>query len=278
MRTTFSIIVIVATAAWLSPPARAQQAPATPAAQAPAAGASQTPPKGNPKDTEVWDPVPPVVTPGATNSEPPSDAIILFDGKNLDQWVSVKDKSPAGWKVADGIMTVVKSAGNIETKRSFKNYQLHLEWRIPTEITGTDQARGNSGLFLASTGAGDGGYELQILDSYNNKTYVNGQAGSIYKQGIPLANAMRKPGEWQVYDVVWTAPAFNTDGTVKTPAYVTAFHNGVLVQNHFELKGETVYIGKPEYKKYETAPIKLQAHGDPSPPISFRNIWVRELK
>ena len=116
----------------------------------------------------------------------------------------------------------------------------------------SDQARGNSGLFLASTGPGDAGYELQILDSYNNKTYVNGQAASIYKQGIPLANAMRKPGEWQVYDVVWTAPTFNADGTVKTPAYVTAFHNGVLVQNHFELKGETLYIGKPEYKKYDT--------------------------
>jgi hypothetical protein len=278
MRTTFSIIVIVATAGWLRLPADAQQAPAAPTAQTPPAAASQTPPKGNPKDTEVWEPVPPVVTPGATNSEPPSDAVILFDGKDLDQWVSVKDKSPAGWKVADGVITVVKSAGNIETKRSFKNYQLHLEWRIPADVTGTDQARGNSGLFLASTGAGDGGYELQILDSYNNKTYVNGQAGSIYKQGIPLANAMRKPGEWQTYDVVWTAPTFNADGTVKTPAYVTAFHNGVLVQNHFELKGETVYIGKPEYKKYETAPIKLQAHGDPSPPISFKNIWVRELK
>jgi hypothetical protein len=278
MRTIFSITLVFSTAAWLTLPAHAQQAPATPAAQTPPAGASQTPPKGTPKDTEVWEPVPPVVTPGPANSDPPSDAIILFDGKNLDQWVSVKDKSPAGWKVADGVMTVVKSTGNIETKRSFKNYQLHLEWRIPTEITGTDQARGNSGLFLASTGAGDGGYELQILDSYNNKTYVNGQAASIYKQGIPLANAMRKPGEWQTYDVVWTAPTFNADGTVKTPAYVTALHNGVLVQNHFELKGETLYIGKPEYKKYETAPIKLQAHGDPSPPISFRNIWVRELK
>lgn len=278
MRTTFSLIVIVATAASLTLRAHAQQAPSAPAAQTPPAAASQTPPKGDPKATEVWEPVPPVVTPGATDSEPPSDAIILFDGKNLDQWVSVKDKSPAGWKVADGVITVVKSAGNIETKRSFKNYQLHLEWRIPVDITGTDQARGNSGLFLASTGPGDGGYELQILDSYNNKTYVNGQAGSVYKQGIPLANAMRKPGEWQTYDVVWIAPTFNPDGTVKTPAYVTAFHNGVLVQNHFELKGETVYIGKPEYKKYETAPIKLQAHGDPSPPISFRNIWVRELK
>ena len=283
MRTTLSIAIIV-TFTVLTLPARAQQA-ATQAGQAPAAAqppatpqATQAARAAQAKETEVWEPVPPVVTPGTTNSAPPSDAIVLFDGTNLDQWVTVKDKSPAGWKVADGVMTVVKPVGNIETKRSFKNYQLHLEWRIPTEITGSDQARGNSGLFLASTGPGDDGYELQILDSYNNKTYVNGQAASIYKQGIPLANAMRKPGEWQVYDVVWTAPTFNADGSVKTPAFVTAFHNGVLVQNHFELKGETLYIGKPVYKKYDTAPIKLQAHGDPSPPISFRNIWVRELK
>jgi len=277
MRQTSIIAIILTITAVLVAPATAQQTPAQPASPQAQGAAAQTA-KPSPKDTEVWEPVPPIVTPGATNDAPPSDAIILFDGKNLDQWVSTKDKSPAGWTVANGVMTVVKSAGNIETKRSFKNYQLHLEWRIPTEITGSDQARGNSGLFLASTGAGDGGYELQILDSYNNKTYVNGQAASIYKQGIPLANAMRKPGEWQVYDVVWTAPTFNADGSVKTPAYVTAFHNGVLVQNHFELKGETLYIGKPEYKKYDTAPIKLQAHGDPSPPISFRNIWVRELK
>jgi len=280
MRTIYSITLILTSCALLRLPVHAQQTPAAPAAQTPPAGAAQTPAKPGPKDTEVWEPVPPVVTPGPTNSDPPSDAIVLFDGKNLDQWVSTKDKSPANWKVADGVMTVVKTpaGNNIETKRSFKNYQLHLEWRIPTDVTGADQARGNSGVFLASTGAGDGGYELQILDSYNNKTYVNGQAGSIYKQGIPLANAMRKPGEWQTYDVVWTAPTFNADGTLKTPASVTAFHNGVLVQNHFELKGETLYIGKPEYKKYDTAPIKLQAHGDPSPPISFRNIWVRELK
>jgi 3-keto-disaccharide hydrolase len=278
MRTTFSITLIFAAATLMPAPGRAQQSPTAQGAQPQAAGAAQSTAKPSPKDTEVWEPVPAIVTPGATNGAPPSDAIILFDGTNLDQWVSVKDKSPAGWKVADGVMTVVKSTGNIETKRSFKNYQLHLEWRIPTEITGADQARGNSGLFLASTGPGDAGYELQILDSYDNKTYVNGQAASIYKQGIPLANAMRKPGEWQTYDVVWTAPTFNADGSVKTPAYVTAFHNGVLVQNHFELKGETLYIGKPEYKKYDTAPIKLQAHGDPSPPISFRNIWVRELK
>jgi hypothetical protein len=280
MRQTYSIAIIVTITAVLAMPAAAQQKPATQRAEPQAQGApAQTPAKPSPKDTEVWEPVPPIVTPGTTNDKPPSDAIILFDGTNLDQWVSTKDKSPANWKVADGVMTVVKTSGNnIETKRSFKNYQLHLEWRIPTEITGWDQARGNSGLFLAATGPGDAGYELQILDSYNNKTYVNGQAASIYKQGIPLANAMRKPGEWQVYDVVWTAPTFNADGSVKTPAYVTAFHNGVLVQNHFDLKGETLYIGKPEYKKYDTAPIKLQAHGDPSPPISFRNIWVRELK
>ena len=185
--------------------------------------------------------------------------------------------SPATWIVHDGIVTVNKKAGNIETKRSFHDYQLHLEWQEPTDIEGTNQARGNSGLFLASTGKGDAGYELQILDSFNNKTYVNGMAASIYKQSIPLANAMRKPGDWQVYDVIWTAPTFNADGTVKTPAYVTAFHNGVLVQNHFQLKGETAYIGTPTYKKFDGAPIKLQAHGDPSKPISFRNIWIREL-
>jgi len=235
--------------------------------------------KPKPQDTEVWEPVPKVVTPGATCTAPPSDAIVLFDGKNLDEWVSAQDHSPAKWTVADGILTVSKAhgVGNIETKRSFKNYQLHIEWRIPENITGSDQARGNSGVFLASTGPGDDGYELQVLDSYNNKTYVNGQAGSIYKQGIPLANPNRKPGEWQTYDVVWTAPTFNDDGTVKTPAYVTVLFNGVLVQNHFELKGQTLYIGKPFYKKYDTAPIKLQAHGDKSEPLSFRNIWIREL-
>jgi len=169
------------------------------------------------------------------------------------------------------------SVGNIETKRKFKNYQIHLEFKIPESITGSGQARGNSGLFLASTGPGDDGYELQILDSYNNTTYVNGQAASIYKQSAPLVNPNRKPGEWQSYDVVWTAPTFNDDGSLKTPAYVTALFNGVLVQNHFELKGQTLYIGKPFYKKYDSAPIKLQAHGDKSEPISFRNVWVREL-
>ena len=232
------------------------------------------------EDTEFYEPVPPVVTPGKTDSAPPSDAIVLFDGPNLDEWVLTRDKSPAKWTLADGVMTVNKAAGigNIETKRTFKDFQLHIEWRIPENITGTDQARGNSGVFLASTGAGDAGYELQILDSYNNKTYVNGQAGSVYKQSIPLVNPNRKPGEWQTYDVIWTAPRFTAAGAVQTPACVTALFNGVLIQNHFELKGETVYVGPPAYKPYDRAPIKLQAHGDRSEPISFRNIWVRELK
>jgi hypothetical protein len=238
---------------------------------------AQSPAKPKPEDTEIWEPVPPVVTPGATCGAAPSDAIVLFDGKNLDEWVTNRDKSPAKWDVADGVMTVNKTGGNIETKRSFKNYQLHLEWKVPTNITGSGQARGNSGVFLASTGPGDDGYELQVLDSYENKTYVNGMAGSIYKQAIPLANPTRKPGEWQAYDIVWTAPTFNTDGSVKTPAYVTVLFNGVLVENHFELKGQTLYIGKPFYKAYSSAPIKLQAHGDKSEPISYRNIWIREL-
>lgn len=238
---------------------------------------AQQPTAPKPEDTEVWKPVPRIVTPGMVDSAPPSDAIVLFDGGNLNQWVSAQDHSPAKWLVAGGVLTVSKAAGNIETKRAFRDYQLHIEWKIPKDITGSGQARGNSGVFLASTGPGDAGYELQILDSYNNKTYVNGQAGSIYKQSPPLVNANRKPGEWQSYDVVWTAPRFNADGSLKSPAYVTVFMNGVLVQNHFQLKGQTLYIGKPFYKAYDRAPIKLQAHGDPSQPISFRNIWVREL-
>ena len=238
---------------------------------------AQSPVKPKPEETEVWEPVPAVVTPGASCGAPHSDAIVLFDGKNLDEWVSNRDKTPAKWTIADGVMTVSKGEGNIETKRSFKNYQLHIEWKVPTNITGSSQARGNSGVFLASTGPGDDGYELQVLDSYENKTYVNGMAGSLYKQAIPLANPTRKPGEWQTYDVVWTAPTFNSDGSLKTPAYATVFFNGVLVENHFELKGQTLYIGKPFYKAYTAAPIKLQAHGDKSEPISFRNIWVREL-
>jgi Domain of Unknown Function (DUF1080) len=271
MRIHLSTLFAMATLVAVAVPLSAQQ-PAAPQGAGRQGGAA---PKH--EDTEIYEPVPPVVTPGAVDSAPPSDAIVLFDGRNLDEWVSNRDKSPAKWLVADGVMTVNKAVGNIETKRTFKNYQLHVEWRIPENITGTDQARGNSGVFLASTGSGDAGYELQVLDNYNSKTYVNGQAGSIYKQSIPLVNPNRKPGEWQTYEVIWTAPTFNADGSLKTPAYVTAFFNGILVQNHFELKGETLYIGQPFYKAYDRAPIKLQAHGDRSEPISFRNIWVREL-
>ncbi|MGH8158828.1 MAG: 3-keto-disaccharide hydrolase [Rhodanobacter sp.] len=231
----------------------------------------------DPKATEQWQPVPKVVVAGKQDSAPPSDAVVLFDGRDLAQWESSKDHSPARWNVHDGVLTVAKAAGNIQTKQRFKNYQLHLEWQVPRDITGEGQARGNSGVFLASTGPADEGYEIQILDSWKNKTYVNGQAASVYKQTPPLVNAMRAPGEWQTYDVIWTAPVFAADGTLKSPAYVTLFQNGVLVQNHTQLAGETFYIGKPKYTPYTEAAIKLQAHGDPSQPVSFRNIWVRPL-
>jgi len=229
------------------------------------------------EDTEFYEPVPKVVTPGKAYGEPPSDAIVLFNGKNLNQWVAVNDSTqPAQWVVKDNVLTVNKKAGNIQTRQSFLDYQLHIEWLIPKTITGTGQTRGNSGIFLSSIGKGDAGYELQVLDSYNNPTYVNGQAGSIYKQSAPLVNPNRPPGEWQTYDIAWTAPRFNENGSLKSPARVTVFFNGVLVQNNFELKGPTRYIGNPAYEAAHGAgPIKLQSHGDPSEPISFRNIWIR---
>ena len=238
---------------------------------------------GTPQETEQWAPIPAQVSPGDFSPlAAPSDAIVLFNGTNLNEWVSSKDRSlPARWRVDEknGLFVVDKSTGNIETRRLFRNFQLHIEWRVPADIQGEGQARGNSGIFLASTGPDDEGYEVQILDSWNNPTYVNGQAASIYKQAAPLVNASRKPGQWQSYDIVWTAPVFSSpDGKVKTPAYVTVMHNGVLVQNHVALAGETRYIGAPSYRvAHERAAIKLQAHGDPSAPISFRNIWVREL-
>ncbi|TWR28981.1 DUF1080 domain-containing protein [Mucilaginibacter pallidiroseus] len=231
-----------------------------------------------PEDTEKWEPVPKVVTPGKTVSDAPSDAVVLFDGKDLSKWEMVQDGSAAKWDVKDGVFTVNKQTGNIQTKQKFNNYQLHLEWKVPANITGTGQGRGNSGLFLASIGKGDDGYELQILDSYNNKTYVNGQAGSIYKQFIPLANPTKPPGTWNTYDVIWTAPTFKEDGSVKTPARVTVLFNGVLVENNIELLGPTQYIGTPAYRKpHGASPIKLQSHGDKSEPLSFRNIWIRDL-
>ncbi|AMJ66141.1 3-keto-disaccharide hydrolase [Hymenobacter sp. PAMC 26628] len=244
-----------------------------------AAVAQTAPPAGKPEETEVYTPVPPVVMPGKTSSDAPSDALVLFDGKNLDQWTSTENPGAvAPWAVKGDVLTVSKGTGNIQTKRSFGNYQLHLEWRVPANITGTGQARGNSGLFLASLGKGDEGYELQVLDSYNNKTYTNGMAGSVYKQIVPLANPTRKPGEWQTYDIIWTAPTFAPGGTVATPARVTVLFNGVLVENNVALLGPTRYIGKASYgAPHGPAPIKLQAHGDKSEPLSFRNIWIREL-
>ncbi len=230
------------------------------------------------EDTEFYSPVPDVVTPGKTCGNAPSDAIILFNGNSLKKWVLTNDTTKqADWLVQKDVLTVNKKSGNIQTKQSFQDYQLHLEFRIPKNITGTSQGRGNSGLFLASTGKGDAGYELQIMDSYNNPTYVNGQAGSIYKQFAPLVNANYPPGVWQSYDVTWTAPRFKDDGSLKSPARLTVFFNGVLIQNNVELKGETLYVGNPSYKAHGPSPIKLQAHGDKSEPISFRNIWIRRL-
>ncbi len=230
------------------------------------------------EDTEYYEPVPKVVKPGAAIiNTAPADAILLFDGKNLNEWVSAKDPTKsAGWTVAKKVITVNKAAGDIQTKRTFTDFQLHIEYRIPSYITGTGQARGNSGIFLAAP-AGQGGYELQVLDNYNNSTYVNGQAGSIYKQSPPLVNACRKPGEWQTYDVVWTAPRFNNNGTLQSAARITVLHNGILVQNNFTLKGHTPYVGQPAYSTHGPSPIALQAHGDKSEPISYRNIWLREL-
>lgn len=234
----------------------------------------------DPKLTEIYDTAyePKVVTPGAKCGEAPSDAIILFDGKNQDEWVSASDGvSPSGWIIKHGTLLVDKAAGSIQTKRKFTNFQLHIEWRIPKDIEGEGQARGNSGVFLACPGPGEKGYELQVLDSYINKTYFNGQAGSIYKQSIPLVNASRKPGEWQTYDVIWTAPLFNADGSLASAARVTVFYNGILVQNNFALKGVTRWRGTPYYYAHGPSPIQLQAHGDKSKPISYRNIWVRPL-
>ena len=226
-----------------------------------------------PKDTEVWTPEPARIAPGAIDAAP-SDAVLLFNGKDLGEWVSSNDPGkPADWTVADGAFTVRGGSGDIQTRRSFTDYQLHLEWRAPASSSGSGQGRGNSGVFLASTGNGSG-YELQILDCVDNKTYVNGQAASIYKQHIPLVNACAAAGEWQRFDVIWTAPRFGADGKLVSPAHVTALHNGVLVQNHVVLQGESLHVGKPTYRQHGALPIRLQDHGDA---VSFRNVWVRPL-
>jgi hypothetical protein len=220
-----------------------------------------------PEETEIWEPVPEVIDPGKGN-QAPSDALVLFDGSNLTQWKAANGGEP-GWKVQNGIMTVVPKSGAIATRESFGDCQLHIEWRSPEEIKGSGQGRGNSGVFLM------GRYEVQILDSYDNRTYSNGQAGSIYKQHIPLVNACRKPGEWQSYDIIFMAPHFDSEGDIVRPATITVLHNGVLIQNHVEIKGTTAYRGEHKYTAHpEKLPIQLQDHGNP---VSFRNIWIREL-
>lgn len=223
--------------------------------------------KPDPKDTEVWKPEPAIVSPGKDISDPPSDAIILFDGRNLDSWTDARGEA-ARWTVGNGSMTVAKGTGDVKTKQTFGDIQLHIEWRSPEKVEGDGQGRGNSGIFFCEL------YELQVLDSYNNRTYSNGQAGSIYKQSMPMVNASRRPGEWQTYDAVFITPKFNPDGTLNAPGHITVFHNGILIHHHTEIKGTTEYIGKPRIVAHGKGSLRLQDHGNPT---SFRNIWVREL-
>jgi hypothetical protein len=220
-----------------------------------------------PEDTELWTPVPVKVDPGSA-TKAPSDAIVLFDGSNLNQWMSPKTNGAAPWIVENGAFTVKPGTGNIRTKEKFGDCQLHIEWRTPAGIKGEGQDRGNSGIFLMEK------YELQVLDNFTNVTYSNGQAGSIYKQAIPLVNACRKEGEWQTYDVIFTAPKFKRDGSLDTPARITVLQNNVLVQNNFTLKGPTEYIGQPVYTEHGPLGIELQDH---SHKVSYRNIWIRKL-
>lgn len=220
-----------------------------------------------PEETEDWSRKPEVVTPGKW-TQPPSDAIVLYgEAADLANWES-QDGGEAKWAAGEEL-TVAARAGVIKTKQSFGDMQLHVEWRSPAEVKGDGQGRGNSGIFLM------GKYEVQVLDSYNNETYYNGQAGSIYKQTIPLVNACLPPGEWQKYDIIFKAPVFSEDGSTKSPPYVTIIHNGVLIQNHVEILGTTEYIGPPKNIAHpDKQPLILQDHGNP---VSYRNIWVREL-
>ncbi len=211
---------------------------------------------------------PPIVTPGRTNADPPSDAIVLFNGKDLSQWHAA-DGGAAKWSVRDGYVEVAPGAGEIVTNQQFGDVQLHIEWATPSVVKGEGQERGNSGVFLM------GRYEVQVLDSYENVTYYHGQAGAVYKQYAPLVNASRKPGEWQTYDIVFHAPHFDEQGKVTDRARVTALHNGVLIQNNVEIYGITyndrpaLYIAHPAQES-----LRLQDHGNP---IRYRNIWIRRL-
>jgi hypothetical protein len=216
--------------------------------------------------TEVWEPEPKVVN--TAWGKAPSDAVVLFKQDNLNRWVTLKgDDAP--WTVNGDVFTVKAGTGDIKTKQSFCDAQLHLEWRTPLpEANMEGQQRNNSGVFLQQR------YEIQILDSYRNRTYSNGQAGSVYKQSIPLVNAMHPPGEWQSYDIIFKAPTFDGEKLL-TPAFITVLHNGVLVQNHTKIQGKTEWIGAPSYKAHGCAPIQLQDHGNQ---VDFRNIWIRPLE
>jgi hypothetical protein len=219
-------------------------------------------------------PQPPVVkpAPGGDPMAPPSDAIVLFDGMSLASWRSADSATagqPARWKVENGYMEVVRGTGSIQTAQEFGDAHLHVEWTAPNPPTGTGQNRGNSGVFLMRT------YEVQVLDSYNNTTYPDGQAGAIYGQFPPLVNAMRPPGEWQVYDIIFRAPRFSPTGTVTTPARMTVFHNGIVVQDNVSLLGPTSHMVRTPFQAHpDKLPIMLQDHGDP---VRFRNIWIRPL-
>jgi len=229
------------------------------------------PARMTPQMTETFEPEVKIIQPADAVGMPPSDAIILFDGSDVNkEWEDSKG-NPTKWVVKDGDLVCVRGSGVIQTKRKFRDFQLHIEWKTPSEVTGEGQGRGNSGVYL------QGLYEVQVLDSYNNMTYRQGQAGSLYKQYSPLVNASRKPGEWQSYDIVYTAPRFASDSTIYfSPPRVTVFHNGVLIQNNVSLRGPTLYIGIPEYsiKKHWDEPLVLQDHGNP---VAYRNIWIREL-
>ena len=217
-------------------------------------------------------PEPTVVDPGPfkASAPPPTDAIVLFDGRSLANWRSADSANlPARWKVADGYMEVAAGTGSISTKQAFGDVQLHLEWRAPTPAKGEGQERGNSGVILM------GLYEVQVLDSYHNRTYADGSAGAVYGQFPPLVNASRPPGEWQTYDIVFHRPRFDRAGLVELPARMTVFHNGVLIQDDVQLSGPTAHQTRPPYRHHADAlPLTLQDHGDP---VRYRNIWIRKL-
>ncbi len=223
-----------------------------------------------PEETEYYEPKVPVVTPNGKGAAP-SDAIVLFDGSDFDAWISSNDSTAAPWHLnKNGSMTVKDKTGNIQTKQNFGDIQLHIEWKSPAEVSMEGQHRGNSGIFL------NGIYEIQVLDNNDNDTYVNGQVGSIYKQGPPLAMASVPSGEWNTYDIIYHMPEFNADGDKIKSATVTVLHNGILIQDHTEIKGTTPYIGWPKNDPHGKGPLMLQDHGDNSR-VSYRNIWVREL-